>query len=228
MALQKLRELRETREIRELRETREIREWDWLAMADYMTPLLLKRCLPMSHPADFEQARPIVVCRMFERLEAHLKLDNIPKDRAFWVNGWILSEGFIPVAVNMNIVTNERFGFIHEKKWTEWPIVSVKIMRYYWASMLFGLNSYCQHKVRTICSKLIETLPGNHIICTKCNWTMPETEMYNDCICTYCESIESYPNSTLKLLQCVPLITLNETDESKLVKKLKKIKIHNS
>lgn len=193
-----------------------LQEWDWVALSGYMTPMGLKTLLCNSSQESydsFRRMRPKIVCTMFDSLQNYLvsvKYDETNRQE-FWETGWIATQGYIPVPVDPNVITNERF-FANKK---EWNIVSVKMMRYYWDDMSHGLNDYCKEKIRVVGSQLISLLPGKKSCCQSCRWTMPSAEMWDDVKCTYCRERDMYPYATLGVLKQTPHIFHNENSHRK-------------
>ena len=191
-------------------------EWDWLALSAYLTPTSLKHVLVNCNTQSYDsflKMRPKIVCSMFESLDTFISLVN-GKDtnqQEFWEHGWIAKQGYIPVTIHPNVITNERF-FANRK---EWNMVSVKLMRYYWDEMSNGLNGYCKDKIKTIGSRLICLLPGKKSVCCLCKWTMPATEMWNDVQCTYCREKSLHPYANIGLLKQTPHVFYNETGQRK-------------
>lgn len=176
----------------------------------------------------------VVLKHFFEYLAQHYRDSQCrllagPALRRFWEQGWMVQQGLIPGLIGPGVVTNERFGFVQGHQWHEWNLVSAKMMRYYWAAWLLGLDSTAQRQARDACSRLLATLPGTHEICDRCGWTMPGAEMWNDYTCNYCYERERYPFSKLIVVRGVPLTVPNEgaavKDECQLMRQFQNIKL---
>lgn len=187
-------------------------EWDWVAVSKYLTPRLLSVLLANSNESydTFLLVRPEVVCRMFQNMQGVTDVR------------WLVQEGFIPDHTHKtNVLTNDKYGYVSKSgQWAECEIVSVKVMRYYWDSMMRNLNTFCKKTICASVCQFIASLPGAHTTCPHCKWTMPVSEMWNESVCTYCREINRYPDAILTRTKGgIPTIMLKSRDEdSKMIR----------
>lgn len=183
------------------------------------TPNTWRRYLQQAGTSDplvtSVSCRASVMLQMLRELEQYVSLcvwsKMTPHDlRLFWEQGWLIQEGFLPPLVPAGAVTNERFGWSQQKRWHEWHLTSVKVMRFYWAEWLQGLPASLHHALRKSCANLLSWLPGPRGHCERCRWLMPASEMWNVRLCAYCHQREQYPYTKLVFLQGVPLLVTQE------------------
>ena len=209
-------------------------EVDWTQL----TPRVLRQLVAAMTPHQLSQWQAVkgrMVMHMFERLARHVRQfqPHTLSDadlRTFWEKGWMMQEAFLPRLIRPLMVTNERFGYVLHQRWHEWDLPSAKVIRYYWNELTQGLNAQCHHRIRTIGSELFFALPGPHCDCTRCGWTMPASEMWNETVCSYCHHREGYPYTRLTYLQGVPMLLPHESPAVKadcqLMRKFQTLQLH--
>lgn len=191
------------------------RDEDWAVDGTQLTPRVMRRMTP-ERWAHVPIAKGAMVVHLFEHLARHVRQGR-PHTladgdlRTFWEKGWMMQEEFLPPLIRPGVVTNERFGWVEQQRWHEWNLPSAKVIRYFWNKWTQGLNAQCHHRIRTLGSELFFALPGPHADCTRCGWTMPGSEMWNETLCAYCRHRESYPYAQLTYVRGVPVLLPHET-----------------
>jgi hypothetical protein len=179
-------------------------EWHWDAMSHIVTPSMVKKILIASDEASYEYFKRVkgsVMLRMYQSAVQrfqHLMHQGVSVQE-IW-ESYLSPEGYIPVCIPKNIISNERFGFKNEQnQWKEWNIVSLQVIRMYWDNIFSQIGYKIHSELRDICRKLIQTLPGPFSTCECCTWSIPVSEMATDFLCTYCQDYKKYPKIELQM-----------------------------
>jgi hypothetical protein len=158
----------------------------------------------LATPKSTTSTTTITLVQMFSIMYRRvLYMLTAGKSLQFIWEDYLSHEGFIPRSIKQNIVSNDRFGFIHNGLWKEWSIVNVTTMRMYWDNLLIDLQHTDKQRIEEICKSLLNTLPGKLVQCQCCTWHSPQTEMWNDSTCSYCYNKRS---TTLKSFKGSPYI----------------------
>jgi hypothetical protein len=210
-------------------------EYHWDAMSFILTPAALKNLLIHTNELSYEHYRRVkgsMMVRMFSLMWERFNCLTTTKTSQYIWENLLASEGYIPICVPKNSISNDRFGFRDDQgKWCEWRIPSLQVIRLYWDNIFSGIDCKLQNILKTICAQLIATLPGSHHTCQCCHWNIPESEMHSQTTCTYCYDYQKYPHLKLDLTNSgIPFIRYNNPTISKprsetLLEKFRSLKI---
>jgi hypothetical protein len=167
----------------------ELAEYNWESVSLYLTPKQLSRILEQRCLYTLEsltRCRTTVMKNMFttcRRIVEFLSLSQALSKSIF--SDYLIPNGFVPSAP-LDVVSNDRFGFISKTVWVEWDVPSVNVMRRYWDLLILGTSKKEEDFFNQIFQNIVSLLPGPFKVCRTCKWSVPETEMDTFCECCYC------------------------------------------
>ncbi len=170
-----------------------IYEWVWDALSYSINPVMLYKILYFANEESRERFRRVessTMVNMFNLLLKHVKHVN-PSHRKSFFEQFLTEKGYIPkLSTKRGLASNDSFGFVdeHTKQWIDWSCSSVEVMRFYWDEILCRTTSTHRNHINDICRQIVCMLPGKLTQCTHCQWTLPETAMFSQTQCNYCDS----------------------------------------
>ncbi len=169
-----------------------LQEWSWVGLAKTISgPLTLRRLMLAATPASLEalgRVKGQVMVTVFGRMDRLLEQAKLGPLDTF---KRLAREGFLP-AVRASVPSSDRFGFVHDDEWVEWPVASVEVIRVYWTSLLAGVSCKQRTLIEPVLQSWLSLLPGDRACCSRCRWALPASAMYRielaDSVCNFCHS----------------------------------------
>jgi hypothetical protein len=165
-------------------------EFEWVAYGSCLTLTQIATLLRRSGQDGlraWKRCRNLVLRQAFRVCLAHAQqlLNTGPPtaQRACWNGGYIVASGLIPREILATVVTNDRFGYVHDGRWREFNIVNTTCLRMYWESIL-GLQGV--QSLRSELQHFLTNLPGETSTCRVCGWCLPMCDMFTSEQCTKC------------------------------------------
>jgi flagellar biosynthesis/type III secretory pathway chaperone len=173
-------------------------------LSSFITPNVLQDLLKTQSELlqSLNKCRGQVYTQMFEVMEkvVFYKLCQNHSVRDVWEN-YLSRHGFVPPCIKQHLVSNDRFGYNVNNEWVEWGNVNLTAVRLYWKQLFSGSSQKHMTKLNGLCKNIISTLPGLKQSCQTCGWACPQSEMYNQDLCSFCEFSKNYSQASYCLHQ---------------------------
>ena len=174
-------------------------------MSHYFTPSMLFE-FKMNTVSCFGQCNHIIWYNIFKRVRFLLPLqlvhDIIQSDQnrismecrhdLMDILEGLIKAGYIPQPL-----FNSNDFHIYEgncsSHWVYTPFLpSSQLMRHYWRHIMQLEHDISRsHKLYHILQRIILCLPGVHVKCVSCLWYVPECEIHDQSVCTFCVDCSS-------------------------------------
>lgn len=171
----------------------ELSEYHWEAVSSFLNLQKLRQilsCTGSSSIQSFNRCRSTVIPNVVSTIESVVDewiRGNIPLELIF--TRYLPDFGLIP-KIAMESCSN-RFIFVDRRgagTWQEWNIPSLDIVRLFWETQVTnGLTAAARFSIEQCLQKWVLLLPGDFQTCSLCQWTLPQSEMYNARMCSLCE-----------------------------------------